>query len=224
VGGARSTKPTNNPNVLYTRAGATYDGPGKSPSQAQPSFNDASWDRVNLPHDSIIAQIPSNETCTDGCSGKSYLPRPISWYRKTFKIPSDWVGSTYWLQFEGVFRETVIYLNGQNISSHDCGYTGFSLRLDNQPALDESGINTLAVYVNPSQGDQGSADHGSGWWYEGGGIYRHVSLVQVSRIHIEQDGVFAYSNITSPVQRTKLLLQHGIAAAGTPEEGLASET
>lgn len=50
-------------------------------------------------------------------------------YRKTFTIPDDWSDMTFWLQFEGVFRETMIFLNGKNITAHDCGYTGFSVRL-----------------------------------------------------------------------------------------------
>ena len=87
----------------------------------------------------------------------------MSWYRKSFTVPADWAGTTFWLQFEGVFRETIIYLNGHNISVHDCGYTGFSVRLDNQPAL-TAGENVVAVWVDPNDGDQGGKDHASGWW------------------------------------------------------------
>ena len=51
----------------------------------------------------------------------------------------------------------------------------------------------LAVFVDPDNGDRGGRAHGSGWWYEGGGLYRHVHLVRASPVHVEQDGLFADS-------------------------------
>ena len=121
-----------------------------------------------------------------------------------------------------MFRETTVYLNGQNISSHSCGYTSFAVRLDNETALKPAGQkNTLALFVDPEDGAEGGARKGSGWWYgkssaffagfsngpsrhraaEGGGIYRHVHLVKADHLHIEQDGLFAYANITGAVQQ-----------------------
>jgi hypothetical protein len=52
------------------------------------------------------------------------------------------------------------------------------------------------VFVDPDNGDGGGQDHGSGWWYEGGGLYRHVNIVTANKVHVEQDGLFAYSNLT----------------------------
>ena len=56
--------------------------------------------------------------------------------------------------------------------------------------------NEVSVFVDPDNGDEGGVDHGSGWWYEGGGLYRNVYLHRASNLHIESDGLFAYSNIT----------------------------
>jgi hypothetical protein len=56
--------------------------------------------------------------------------------------------------------------------------------------------NEITVFVDPDNGDGGGTAHGSGWWYEGGGLYRHVNLVRTSLIHVEQDGLFVYSNLT----------------------------
>lgn len=50
--------------------------------------------------------------------------------------------------------------------------------------------------VDPDNGDSGGRDHGSGWWYEGGGLYRHVNLIRTAKVHVDQDGLFAYSNLT----------------------------
>ena len=60
--------------------------------------------------------------------------------------------------------------------------------------------NWLAVFVDPDNGPQGGSVHGSGWWYEGGGIYRHVRLVRANPVHIAQEGLFAYSaNLSGPI-------------------------
>eukprot|EP00040_Diaphanoeca_grandis_P001426 m.18499 g.18499 ORF g.18499 m.18499 type:complete len:1036 (+) comp12050_c0_seq1:272-3379(+) len=211
VGGSRPGSGPADPQV--TRAGYSWIGPGVNPPQAESKFDDSTWESVHLPHDSLIAEQTNNITCPSGCSGRSYLPRPRSWYRKQFSFPSDWTDRTVWLQFEGVFRETMIFLNGKNISSHDCGYTGFSVRIDNETNLVAGGLNTLAVYVDPSNGDQGGDDHGSGWWYEGGGLYRHVNIVSAARTHIVQDGVFAYANITSSVDSTRVSVEDGLSAS-----------
>ena len=65
-----------------------------------------------------------------------------------------------------MFRETTVYLNGQNISSHSCGYTSFAVRLDNETALKPAGQkNMLALFVDPEDGAEGGARKGSGWWY-----------------------------------------------------------
>ena len=72
----------------------------------------------------------------------------------------------------------------RRLSPAACGVP--QVRLDNQQALRLHAENTLAVYVNPSQGDEGGPQKGSGWWYEGGGLYRHVSLIQAHPVHIEQ--------------------------------------
>jgi hypothetical protein len=89
-----------------------------------------------------------------------------------------------------------VWINGVFAAHHDCGYTPFRLRLDNMTEVNIGGKNTIAVFVDPDNGDEGAVDHGSGWWYEGGGLYRHVNLVRASSVHVEQDGLFAYSNVS----------------------------
>ena len=192
--------------------------PGASPAEARPEYDDGNWSSVQLPHDGLIASAPSEKACPDGCSGKSFLPRHVLWYRKQFMIPDDWKRDVFWLDFEGAFRNTTVWLNGVRIANHACGYTPFRVRLDNLTAirLGNSGYNVrhadgererarerereslvsthprldcalkrpcnvapprptpltqvLAVYVDPDNGDQGGRAHGSGWWYEGGGL------------------------------------------------------
>jgi len=101
-------------------------------------------------------------------------PRPckrhVLWYRKEFKIPAPWKGDTFWLDFEGVFRNATVWINGKIIANHVCGYTPFRVRLDNITNIEVGGSSTIAIFVDPDNGDDGGREHGSGWWYEGGGL------------------------------------------------------
>ena len=101
-----------------------------------------------------------------------------------------------WLDFEGSFRNTTVWINGALAAQHDCGYTPFRVRLDNLTSVAYGAKSTVAVYVDPDNGDLGGRESGSGWWYEGGGLYRPVHIVRASTVHIEQDGLFAYSNVS----------------------------
>jgi len=171
--------------------------PGPSPAEAQATYSDADWQDVQLPHDGLIASAPSKAACPTGCSGKSYIPRHVLWYRKSFTLPAEWRGSAVWLDFEGSFRSTTVWVNGEAAAYHDCGYTPFRLRLDNITNVKFGGANVIAVFVDPDNGDLGGREQGSGWWYEGGGLYRHVKLVKASPVHVAQDGFFASSNLTA---------------------------
>ena len=171
--------------------------PGLRPPESTAKFDDAGWADVQLPHDGLIANNSySDAACPNGCSGHSFIPRRVLWYRKEFTLPSSWKGSAVWLDFEGSFRNTTVWINGALAAQHDCGYTPFRVRLDNLTSVAYGAKSTVAVYVDPDNGDLGGRESGSGWWYEGGGLYRPVHLVRASPVHIEQDGLFAYSNVS----------------------------
>lgn len=187
--------------------------PGLNPAEAQAAYDDSDWKNVSLPHDGLAGATPSIVACPDGCSGKSFIPRHVLWYRKQFMIPAEWtadgVTPTVWLDFDGSFRNTTVWLNGQRVINHECGYTPFRVHLGIHPhgIVSASAVNTIVVYVDPDNGDAGGRDHGSGWWYEGGGLYRHVRLVRVNPTstsaapthvptHFQMNGLFAYSNVS----------------------------
>lgn len=182
----------------------TKPDPGDSPAESKVIYDDTGWQAVQLPHDGLIASSMSLAACPDGCSGRSYLPRHVLWYRKQFALPAAWKGSNIFLDFEGSFRETTIWVNGAKVAYHDCGYTPFRVRLDNVTNVKfgppggagAANTNVISIFVDPDNGDEGARDHGSGWWYEGGGLYRSATLVRTDKLHIEQDGLFAYSNLT----------------------------
>jgi len=201
--------------------------PGANPAEAVPSYNASDWRAVQLPHDGLIATAASTEGCPGGCSGKSYIARHVLWYRKAFALPASWAGSLIYLDFEGSFRETTVYVNGVRVAYHDCGYTPFRVRLDNLTALRlgadaEKEPNVIAVFIDPDNGDEGARDHGSGWWYEGGGLYRPVSLVRTSPVHVEQDGLFAYSNLSWATQPAAAPVNATVHASAAVSNGGAS--
>mmetsp|Transcript_65383 Transcript_65383/g.120535 ORF Transcript_65383/g.120535 Transcript_65383/m.120535 type:complete len:905 (-) Transcript_65383:261-2975(-) len=189
-----------------------HPDPGPHPAEAQVDYDQADWAAIQLPHDGLIGAAPSEKACPDGCSGRSYIPRHVLWYRKAFMLPASWAGSTIWLDFEGSFRLTTVWINGVLAASHDCGYTPFRVRLDNITTVKLGQKNTIAIFVDPDNGDEGWRDRGSGWWYEGGGLYRHVSLVRSSMVHVEQDGLFAYSNLTWAKDGSPSAVMHASAA------------
>ncbi len=131
-----------------------------------------------------------------GVESHAYLPIETLYYRKHFNLPSEWKGQSIWVEFDGVFRASYIYLNGQFLLYHDSGYTSFSIRLDNATSVyygeGTDKTNVIAVQANP-----GSSY--SGWWYEGGGIYRHTRLVAVNHVHFIKDSVYGASVVEPPI-------------------------
>jgi beta-galactosidase/beta-glucuronidase len=173
--------------------------PGANPAEASMTYDASSWEDVVLPHDGLIASAPTQTGCPGGCSGKSYIQRKVLWYRKEFTFPTSWTGDDdeIWLDFEGAFRSTILWVNGEKVLTHASGYTPFRLRLDNITSIKMTGKNVITTFIDPDNGDSGGQEKGSGWWYEGGGLYRHVNMVKANKLHIAEDGVFAYSNITN---------------------------
>ena len=145
---------------------------------------DADWAVVDAPHDFISEMGNFTEDQSDQHHG--YLPRNVSWYRKHFQLPAAWQsdGGATFVHFEGVFHHATFFLNGKYLMSHECGYTGFDLRLDNATGIlfGDGKENVLTLRAD--------ASFGSGHWYEGGGIYRPVQLVHVPPTHITLDGLF----------------------------------
>ena len=147
-------------------------------------YDDKNWQGVNLPHDWVVEQ-PFDKNAV---KQQGYRPRGIGWYRRTFKLePSD-RGKNLELQFDGVATHCTVFFNGTEVHHNWSGYTSFAV--DVGPMARYGGdVNTVAVRVD--------AEAMEGWWYEGGGIYRHTWLVKRSPLHIATDGVYA-----NPVKKT----------------------
>jgi len=141
---------------------------------ASANFSDTSWRGVHLPHDFIIEGTFDPQA--DASHG--FLPKNAAWYRKSFVLPRSDKGKALWLEFDGVYRDSIVWLNGRQLGRHRSGYTSFYY--DISQAVRYGAPNTLAVFCDARQNE--------GWWYEGGGIYRHVYLTRLAPLHLAHWG------------------------------------
>ncbi|WP_394841914.1 DUF4982 domain-containing protein [Pendulispora brunnea] len=150
----------------------------------EPDYDSRSWRNVDVPHDWSIELDPSAGPGTD--SGTGFLQGGLGWYRKSFTLPRSLAGKKISVEFDGVYMEASVYVNGRLAASHPYGYTGF--RVDLSPMVHTDGVtpNVLAVKVQNRLP--------SSRWYSGSGIYRRVHLVVTDPIHVARHGVF----VTTP--------------------------
>lgn len=153
--------------------------PGDPADGAINDFDDHAWRQIDLPHDWSIEGKIAVDNPTGGAGG--FVPAGIGWYRKTFFAPKEWVGKKVIVEFEGVYMNADIWLNGKKIENHPYGYTGFLVDLTNY--IKPGSNNVLAVRVDNSQQENSR-------WYSGSGIYRHVWLMVVNPVHVAPWGVF----------------------------------
>lgn len=133
---------------------------------------------VTLPHD---AQIHAKRTPdAPGGGGHGYFPGGVYEYEKRFDVPADWKGKAVLLEFEGIYKNSTVTINGQKTGGHPYGYTGFTV--DAAPYLSYGGENVISVVADNSKLPNSR-------WYSGGGIYRPVWLWTGVSAHIAYQGV-----------------------------------
>lgn len=160
---------------------------GNAPGAQVPTFDDAGWQQLDLPHDWSI-EGPFSENAPCGGGGGS-LPGGIGWYRKRFALPERDQGKRATLQFDGVYKNCDVWLNGQHLGFHPYGYTSFYYDITPWLHFGEQ-ENVLAVRVDNSQQPDAR-------WYSGSGIYRHVWLTLTDALHVAHWGVFVRTPLAS---------------------------
>ncbi|HLP07849.1 MAG TPA: beta-galactosidase GalA [Opitutaceae bacterium] len=168
---------------------------GEAPAAVFRSFDDREWRRVDVPHDYVVegtfaeGQVGSRAEALrpDWFWLHGFLPLEPAVYRKTFSIPAQEKGRHLWLEFDGVANNSLYWVNGTLIGSQYSGYT--RSRFDITAVANPGAENTIVVQMDPRY---------EGWWYEGGGIYRHVRLISVDPVHIAPDGVFVAPAVADP--------------------------
>ncbi len=152
------------------------------------AFDDSGWRLLDVPHDwSIEGEYAANNP-TGGRGG--YLPTGVGWYRKTIDVPSGWQQKRVWVEFDGVYMNSTVWLNGKKVGGRPYGYMSFTCDL--WGAL-RAGKNVLAVRVDNSKAP-------SSRWYTGCGIYGHVRIVATDYVHVPPSGVFVRTLTAKPGQ------------------------
>jgi beta-galactosidase len=161
-------------------------GYGDGPASA--SFDDRAWRVINLPHDWAV-ELPFDNKGSHShgykAIGRAFPETSVGWYRKKFSIPQSDLGRRIVIEFDGVHRDSRLFINGFYIGTEHSGYSSF--QYDITDYLNYGGENIIAVRVDVTMEE--------GWFYEGAGIYRHVWLTKTSPLHVAQYGTFVTSDI-----------------------------
>jgi beta-galactosidase len=151
---------------------------------AKVGIDDSKWRPLDLPHDWAVefpfvhddAGSGDNQLRSHGFKplGRRYSETSVRWYRREFDVPAGDRGRRIWIEFDGAFRDTQVFVNGCYIGSNEDGYVPF--HFDLTAFLSYGTKNLLAVRVDVRYGD--------GWFYEGAGIYRHIWLTKMDALHL----------------------------------------
>lgn len=183
----------------FGRNQRTFAKAGTAAEPALPKFDDSAWASVIVPHDWAVAlpfaepPEPATKDNADARAahgfkaiGRDFPQNSIGWYRTPIAVTPADKGRRIWLEFDGVFRDATVFVNGYAVHRNQSGYAPFRVEIDDFLDYDGGG-NVIAVRADASLGE--------GWFYEGAGIYRPVDLVRADPVHIPQWGTFVRSEV-----------------------------
>jgi len=154
-------------------------------------FDDKDWRTLDLPHDWAV-ELPFEDSPNFDVMSHGYKPvgglypqNSIGWYRKSFIIAKPDSGQRFDIQFDGIYRDAMVWINGFYLGTNESGYIGVDFDITDYINFGKE--NVIVVRVDATQYE--------GWFYEGAGIYRHVWLKQYNNLHVARDGVFVYSDV-----------------------------
>ena len=170
---------------IFSKSGAA------SGTAIEAKFKDSSWRTVDLPHDWVV-ELPFVNSSSFDMMAHGYKPvgglfpeTSIGWYRKHFNVARTDSGGRFQIQFDGIFRNANIWVNGFFVGNNLSGYVGASYDITDFINYDRD--NVIAVRVDATQYE--------GWFYEGAGIYRHVWFNQFNNLHITDGGLYVYADV-----------------------------
>lgn len=165
-----------------------YAKAGYGDGAAALKFDDRAWRVLDLPHDWVVEQpFDSRGSHSHGYKavGRNFPEASVGWYRKEFFVPESDLGKRMSITFEGVQRDSKVWINGHYMGNEPSGYTSFTY--DITECVNFGGSNVIAVRCDITNEE--------GWFYEGAGIYRHVWLTKTNPLHIAQDGTFIFTSL-----------------------------
>ena len=174
---------------------------------AKAGYDDSKWRALNLPHDWAV-ELPfvrDDALQSHGYKplGRRYPETSVGWYRKEIEIPASDAGRRVNLEFDGAFRDVLVFVNGCFVGRNDNGYAPFHFDITDFLAIGAK--NCIVARVDASSGD--------GWFYEGAGIYRHVWLTKTHPVHVKEFGTFVRSEMNH--DRTDVLVETEVKNEGS---------
>lgn len=163
-------------------------------------FDASGWKRVGLPHDWVV-DLPFDGKASHSHGYKTvgyrYPETSVGWYRKTFSIPQADLGRHISIRFDGIFRDARVWVNGFYLGHEPSGYA--TQEYDITDYLNYGGENLVCVRVDATLEE--------GWFYEGAGIYRHVWLNKMDKLHVAPFGTFVHSALEAPFDKAALTVE-----------------
>lgn len=163
-------------------------------------FDASDWKRVDLPHDWVV-DLPFDGKASHSHGYKTvgyrYPETSVGWYRKTFSIPQTDLGRHISIRFDGIFRDARVWVNGFYLGHEPSGYA--TQEYDITDYLNYGGENLVCVRVDATLEE--------GWFYEGAGIYRHVWLNKMDKLHVAPFGTFVHSALEAPFDKAALTVE-----------------
>ena len=154
-------------------------------------FNDSTWQAVRIPHDWVCTlpyAVEASHSHGYKTVGYKYLETSVGWYRKTIHIPESDLGKHIALQFDGIFRNAQVWLNGFYLGTEPSGYA--TQVYDVTEYVNYGGDNLICVRADASLEE--------GWFYEGAGIYRDAWLLKSSSVSVAPFGTFVFASLKAP--------------------------
>lgn len=167
----------------------------------QPAFDDSLWRTLDLPHDWSIEGAFSEQNPA-GVGGGA-LPGGVGWYRKTFTLPVNEKGKKQFIRFDGVYRNSEVFINGKSLGVRPNGYISFEYDISQYVKFGDE-KNVIAVKVDNSKQPNSR-------WYSGSGIYRNVWLTSVNKVYVPYSGTFIQTpavNAQAAVVSSEVLLKN----------------
>lgn len=196
-------------NYLTKAASIHNEGP------YSPKFNPekwgVGWKTVNLPHDWVV-DLPYAKEASHShgykAVGYKFPENSVGWYRKAITVPQEDLGKHLYLQFDGIFRDARIWINGFYLGHEPSGYA--------------TQVYDITEYLNYGEENlicvRADATLEEGWFYEGAGIYRHVWLNKTAPLHVAPFGTFVHSTLTAPFDKAKLTIETTVENSGLQTE------
>ncbi|MDO4165216.1 MAG: beta-galactosidase GalA [Bacteroides sp.] len=184
----------------YLTKAASIHNEGPYSPKFQPEKWGVEWKNVNLPHDWVV-DLPYDSLASHSHGYKTvgyrYPETSVGWYRKTFTIGQEDLGKHLFLQFDGIFRDARIWVNGFYLGHEPSGYA--TQTYDITEYLNYGGDNLVCVRADATLEE--------GWFYEGAGIYRHVWLCKTAPVHVAPFGTFVHSTLSPDFGTAELQIE-----------------